>query len=255
MSVSLATGQIWKGDRRAMVTRIGDNYPPVLAFGAGVNSTALAIILVRKRWKGFAVFADTGTEWPETYEFMETFRPILESNGIQFVRLGPEYRSRRYSLPLIEAAEQYRMIPLAKARWCTTEYKIRPLQRWCRKMGFDSEKDVMIAIAADESHRQPGKIRPLVDAGITRTDCVRIITDFGLPIPPKSGCWMCPFQSKVQWRALRLLHPDLFQRALMLEQIAGCTFDPSGEHPLAEYVRQEELFDWSEFYQPCLCRT
>ncbi len=108
----------------------------------------------------------------------------------------------------------------------------------------------MIGIAADEAHRQPDKIRPLVDWGITRADCVRIIESAGLPVPPKSGCWLCPFQGRVQWRLLRLQYPGLFEQALMLEKITGITFDPSGRHPLREYDQQGELFDWGELYRP-----
>lgn len=228
---------------------------PVLAFGGGINSSALAILLVQRGWRGHIVFANTGAEWPETYQFVfRHFRPWLRQHGLDLITLGREYRSRRYSLPLPVAMRKYRMIPLARARWCTTEYKIRPMHRWLSQKGFQ-ESDVMIAIAADEAHRQPDKIRPLVDWGISRDDCARIIIDSGLPLPPKSGCWMCPFQSRTQWRFLRLRHPNLFALALELEQITGATFDPSGELPLASYVCQNELFDWSELYQPCLCRV
>jgi hypothetical protein len=33
----------------------------VLSFGGGVNSVALAILLVNEGWRGHIVFADTGT--------------------------------------------------------------------------------------------------------------------------------------------------------------------------------------------------
>lgn len=39
----------------------------IVSFGAGVNSTALAILLVNEGWRGPIVFADPGAEWPETY--------------------------------------------------------------------------------------------------------------------------------------------------------------------------------------------
>ena len=50
-------------------------YPEFLSFGAGVNSTALAILAVNDGWRGEIVFADTGCENPETYCWMDYFTP------------------------------------------------------------------------------------------------------------------------------------------------------------------------------------
>ncbi len=231
---------------------MGAELTPVLSFGGGVNSVALAILLAKRGWQGTLVFADTGAEWPETYEYLDSFLPWLARRGLKFVVVGAEYRSNRYKVSLPEAIEKYKMIPLARARWCTTEYKIRPIQRWCRSTGVDFSQ-MMLGIAADESHRQPDKIRPLVDWGITRDDCARVIVEAGLPVPPKSGCWCCPFQRRSQWRFLYERYPELFQRAMALEKTVGCTFSPDGES-LEEIISQPALFDFSEFYMPCLCR-
>lgn len=229
---------------------------PVLAYGGGVNSTALAILLIEQGWRGIVAFCNTGAEWPETYWYVwKIFRPFLESNEVEFVLIGKEYRSRRYRPPMPVAARLYKMIPLARARWCTSEYKIDPFRRWCKRHGFDFENDVMVAISADEAHRQPNKVRPLVEWGISRDNCARIIADAGLPIPRKSGCWMCPFQRRGQWMELYLRYPRLFRQALYLEHLTGCTFDPHGEHRLEQYVFQPVLFDFSEYYQPCMCRV
>lgn len=235
---------------------MADKDRPVISYGGGVNSTALAILLIRQGVRdGLALFADTGAEWPETYEFVfGHFRPYLEEHGWRLVIIGAEFRSRRYFPPLVEVAERDKMIPLARVRWCTTEYKIRPLKRWCRANGVDFNR-MPIGIAADEAHRQPDKNRPLVDWRITRDDCARVIAQEGLPIPRKSGCWLCPFQRRTQWVELSQKHPELFERAMQLEQITGATFDPSGEFSLKDYVSQMVLFDFSEFYQPCLCRV
>jgi hypothetical protein len=51
----------------------------------------------------------------------------------------------------------------------------------------------------------------------TRTDCRAIIATEGLPVPPKSGCYLCPFQSQGTWKRLAIAHPDLADNALALE--------------------------------------
>lgn len=53
---------------------------------------------------------------------------------------------------------------------------------------------------------------------MTRDDCVKYIVQQGYPVPPKSGCFYCPFQRLDQWKNLRFNHPNLWQRAVELEK-------------------------------------
>ena len=39
----------------------------------------------------------------------------------------------------------------------------------------------------------------------------------GLPEPPKSACFFCPFHTLEHWRRLRKARPDLFDRAAAIE--------------------------------------
>jgi hypothetical protein len=52
---------------------------------------------------------------------------------------------------------------------------------------------------------------------LDRTACTQIIRDAGLPVPPKSSCYFCPFHSETTWRELRRDEPELFQKAQALE--------------------------------------
>ena len=58
---------------------------------------------------------------------------------------------------------------------------------------------------------------PLLDLRLRRADCYKIIEEAGLPKPPRSACWFCPFHSKEAWRELKRETPDLFQKAVELE--------------------------------------
>ena len=54
----------------------------VLSLGAGIHSTALAIMLERETLPGFAkpdwaIFADTMSESPHTYETLDWLQPLL----------------------------------------------------------------------------------------------------------------------------------------------------------------------------------
>lgn len=59
---------------------------------------------------------------------------------------------------------------------------------------------------------------PLIDLRLTRQDCINIIQRAGLPVPPKSSCWFCPFHRISTWQRLKRETPELFDRAIALEQ-------------------------------------
>jgi len=242
-----------------------------ISYGAGVNSTAMAILLVNEGWRGELVFAETGAEWPATYCYLDYFESEwLAPRGLAVTRLGPEWRTKKRArmLPgLLEYCESYGIIPLAGVRWCTREYKVAPCVKY-------HDGEYLLGIAADESHRQPTKPRPLVDRGITREGCIDIIQGEGLDVPQKSGCYICPFQRNDQWRQLWRLHPELIERAARLEEIATdrvrkkrgmhwppATLDPSGKVTIRQRIdafeRQIELpgidMDALQRFKPCLC--
>ena len=64
---------------------------------------------------------------------------------------------------------------------------------------------------------QVRKEYPLITLRLTRSDCMRIITGAGLPMPPKSSCWFCPFHRKSEWIEMKRDEPELFAKALSVE--------------------------------------
>jgi len=193
----------------------------ILSFGAGVQTTALAVLAATGEVEPFdaLVFADTGGEYPETYAYLETvFKPwangLLHTVRMASPKWGP--------LTLYDYAYQMRMVPSIIRRWCTMRFKIQPIKKFLRPRAPGT---VSIGISADESHRavrrpQPRGIEPawpLVSLNLTREDCRRIIIDAGLPEPRKSGCWFCPFQSRRNWLELAERHPELWGKAVALE--------------------------------------
>jgi acetyl esterase/lipase len=58
---------------------------------------------------------------------------------------------------------------------------------------------------------------PLLDLGLRRADCPRIITGAGLPMPPRSACWFCPLKRPSEWARMQRQEPELFARACDLE--------------------------------------
>jgi hypothetical protein len=57
---------------------------------------------------------------------------------------------------------------------------------------------------------------PLLEKNLSRNDCLDYLKDNGLEVI-KSGCFMCPYQSGDEWLDIRDNFPDLWNRALTLE--------------------------------------
>jgi len=190
----------------------------VLSFGGGVNSVALMVLLVRERlpFDG-AIFADTGGEVPETYAYLEIARNYLKDAGVPFTVVAKRGKT------LYDTAWERRVIPSAMWRWSTRDFKVTPILRHYRALG--GHVNQYLAIAWDEIERMKSSrvdyvtnLFPLVERRLTRADCEALIQDAGLPLPPRSACYFCPFNSVDRWRWLFERYPELYERAIALEE-------------------------------------
>ena len=143
----------------------------------------------------------------------------LERNGIPLVTV----KTRPRQTDLYETALRRRVIPSVQWRWCTRDFKVNPIHGYYAKLGVHINQ--YMGIAFDEIHRMKDSreeyitnLYPLIDKRMTRQDCIDLIVDSGLPVPEKSGCYFCPFNSTDRWRQLLDKNPDLFERAIRLEE-------------------------------------
>lgn len=228
-----------------------------LSFGAGINSVALYLLMQDLGMDFEAVYVNHGGDWPETYAYLEMFRkehPVTV--------LTPDVQGVS---SLLDHCRNKRMIPSRMKRWCTDKFKIRVMAKYYEKPAF-----VHLGIDAGEPHRakmsgvagQENRYM-LIEEGIDRAGCERIIKEHGLPIPMKSGCWFCPFQRQGEWRRLRKEHPDLFCDAQKLEDTQNQDRHERGKQPiflssrpLSEIVndKQTALPGMESIeYPPCQC--
>ena len=192
----------------------------ILSFGAGVNTVALMVMLIRERAPlDGVIFADTGGETPDTYESVQVARTYLDEHEIPLTVV----RARRGETDLYGVALRRRVIPSVQWRWCTRDFKVNPIHRYYRGLG--SHVNQYVGIAFDEVHRMRDSreayvtnLYPLVDRRFTRQDCIDLISEAGLPVPEKSGCYFCPFNSTKRWRWILERHPALFMKAIELEE-------------------------------------
>ena len=191
----------------------------ICGISGGKDSSALAVYMREKVPDMEYFFCDTGAELPETYAYLAKLEVVL---GKPIARLNSARGFDHYF-------EVFRgTLPSPQMRWCTTLLKIKPLEEWIG----DEEVVSYVAIRADESNRKgyistKPNIRtkfPFVDDGIDHAGVIRILEDSGINLPDyykwrtRSGCYFCFFQRKAEWVGLADHHPDLFKKAVAIEQ-------------------------------------
>lgn len=191
----------------------------IISYGAGINSTAMMVFLIENKYPVDAVvFSDTGGERPETYQYLNHAKRYLKRHNIPFVDV---MNFRKQSL--FDKSMRRKVIPSAVWRWCTRDFKVLPIYRYYRKLNAHIFQ--YVGIAYDELHRMKDpkenyvtNVYPLVDFGIDREQCIKIIRNARLPIPIKSGCYFCPFNSIERWHELYRKYPELYEKAKCLEE-------------------------------------
>ena len=242
-----------------------------LSFGGGVNSVAMMLLILTEDWYRTdfeAVFVDTGCEYPETHEYLEMFNKYLVESqaGVKVTILSARKGFRKTeTVGLYEYCLYRKMVPAIYPRWCTVEFKLKPLFDYYKKPCFQ-----MIGIDNGESKRAKISVEngvenryPLIEWEMDRQDCKDFIKSFDLPLPIKSGCYICPFQNLSRWKDLRVNHPELFCRAEQLEKQNIEYRKSKGKTPMYLSPRkaslrsiveedQYKLFKQDE-YPPCNC--
>ena len=203
----------------------------ILSLSGGKDSTALAFFIKdtmpEVHEKIEYVFCDTECELPETYDYLNKIEVFL---GKPITRLKP-YKSFEHLMAF------YGYLPSPMRRWCTVEMKTKPFRKYVydrfQEMGEGVVK-LYIGIRADEPQRAGynkygdnfiQEQYPFMDNGITHSDVMDILEKSGVGLPDyykwskRSGCYFCPYQSKITWVNLYEHHPDLFMKAKHFEDL------------------------------------
>jgi hypothetical protein len=225
----------------------------VISYGGGVQSTALVVLAAQRRIDfPVALFSNVGddSEHPATLRYVrEVAIPWAAERGVEVIELQRRRRDGSTETlweRLMREGSRSLPIPVRMpdtgapgTRSCTADFKIRVLARWLREHGATEDDPAVVAIgfSTDEFHRSSNRkaypheqpTYPLLDLGLSRGDCQRLIADAGLPVPPKSACFFCPFHRPAAWREMRRDEPELFARSVTLERTLNERRDALGK--------------------------
>ncbi len=221
--------------------------PVVVAYGAGVDSTAMLIGLLQRGVRvDLILFADTGSEKPETYAYLAVMQEWLHRNGFPPIiivrnqsplagdRSLHEECMRKWVLPSMAYGEGMHS--------CSIKWKVMPQLRYVKRYyGWNSRRKrfrhgayIVKLVGYDAGAGDGRRIErakdvwpeghvnryPLQEWGWDREKCIEVIRDAGLPVPVKSACFMCPSMKKAEIDDLQERHPDLAGIAVGMEDLA-----------------------------------
>lgn len=223
------------------------------SFGGGVQSTAALVLAAQGRIDfPLFLFSNVGddSENPATLRYVEEYaKPYAAEHGIELVELERVMvrsgESRTLWQELTREGSKSLKIPVRMSngapgtRSCTADYKIKVIARELKRRGATPENPatIGIGISVDEIHRANNRITepheriiyPLLDLGLRRIDCMRVIREGGLPVPPKSSCFFCPFHRPETWHDMRREQPAEFEKACQLEELLNERRDELGK--------------------------
>lgn len=219
------------------------------------------------------LFANVGedSEDPATLTYLRDVAvPYAEAHGIEIHELHRRRRDGtietlrgRLERPGIRSVD----IPARLAggapghRKCTEDFKLAVVRRWCREHGATKESPAEIAIgfSMDEigrigrskNHPIERKVFPLLDLRLGLAACIAVIRRAGLPIPPKSSCYFCPFRN--DFAEMRRDRPEVFAQAVEVEHVINRTRARLGRDrlylaramvPLEDLPEEQDGFDF-----------
>lgn len=205
----------------------------VWSCGGGTQSAAIAALICKGELKpDLSVIVDTEREVQQTWDYYDNVLvPNLAKVGVTLHRVKKSdyatvdlYGGAEKDTLLIPAFTTQKGTTGKLPSYCSSEWKMRVVQRWCNHVMPDAEGfDMWLGISRDEYDRMKARgtgkwqyYHPLIEDGRTlnRVECYSLVRSMGWPQPPKSRCWMCPNQTNHEWNDLEKNHPNDYAKAM-----------------------------------------
>ena len=218
----------------------------VISLGGGVQFSVMALMASERAFNATpdcAIFADTHWEPPSIYTHLEWLANQLRF-PLYVVDNGRSLREDVKALVNHSGNRRYVDVPVylkgrdgqgdgMGRRQCTEHYRIRPVRRRIRELlGLGKGQrvpagvsvELWLGISTDEAVRmrtsRDGWIDnryPLIEAGMSRRDCLDWwAARYDGPLE-RSACVGCPFQSRQRWVETRRRWPDLFAEVVEID--------------------------------------
>ena len=217
------------------------------------------------------IFCNTGKEMPQTLDFVNDCSvnwgvPItwLEYQSLRSFNVVGYLTASREGEPFYQLITDKNYLPNMVARFCTSELKVRTIDRYLKSKGV-ADYSTAVGIRADEPRRvakmrqKDGYITPLADAKVTSSDVIDFWRDqpFDLNLPTSgfySNCDLCFLKGYGIKQSLVREQPALATWWDQQEKRIDARFrsdQPSYESMIIASSSQDDLFGFES--TPCFC--
>jgi 3'-phosphoadenosine 5'-phosphosulfate sulfotransferase (PAPS reductase)/FAD synthetase len=237
------------------LSKIGDRIP-VVSVSGGKDSTAMCLALMEaglSKDQFLRVFADTGWESPETYDYLDRLENIIGKIDRVKGSFGGNHENLFFDMCISQKA-----IPNGMMRFCTRFLKMDPIGDYLKNL--EHEPINIVGIRAEESPRRAKMPeweysdrydcevwRPIINWKID--DIISIHRRFGIEPNPlyldgfeRVGCYPCVFANK---KDLRLLSKDE-DRVKMIERLEAKISDITGKKVTFYKMPIRKMIEWSQ---------
>ncbi len=264
-------------------------------FSGGRDSTAMLI-----KWLeignniDYIIFCDTGFEFQEMYEYIKKIDSYLQKNFNKSITIlnpyGKQNNNDNYTIfenwaffkPITRGEKKGRLrgLPMMVGKdFCTRETKIAPTRKFVISKSPNSYKNIcLIGYTYDEVAKK-GRVSnldygiakyPLYEWKMNETEVTNFLSQRRIMNPlynnfHRTGCFLCPKQSKQSLFHLYKFYPKEWQKMKDLEARArdlNCANQTFKEKPLTEYEKEFKLAsrdrkifndDIYNYYETCFC--
>lgn len=246
----------------------------VISLGAGVQSTTMALMAAAGELTPMpdcAIFADTGWEPKRVYEHLAW---LMSPNVLPFVVHKVSAGNIKEDLirGWTKRAGQFVNVPFhlreydkpgegdgvgIGRRQCTGHYKISPIRLKERELlGVNitgkrippGAVEKWIGISTDEIFRvRPSDVKfetnrhPLIEARMSRGDCLEWLKRHDYPQPPKSSCIGCPLHNNGHWREMREHAPEEWADALEMDEFIRHPRDKGQQYRSEQFMHYDAV--------------
>lgn len=214
----------------------------VISLGAGVQSSTMALMSGTGELPkpDCAIFADTGYEPKAVYNYLDYLKDILpypvyvvSKGNIKDDMLAAKDKSNFLVAPFFTKNKNTGKKGMVM-RQCTNDYKIQPIRKKIRELcnvGFgkhfpkDQYVEQWIGISTDEIMRmKPARDKyifnrhPLIEAKLSRQDCINWLKKNNFLMPEKSACICCPYHNDGYWNFMKTERVEEFADAVEFDK-------------------------------------
>lgn len=242
-----------------------------ISCSGGVESTTMCILYGAD---AIGICCDTGSEHDKMIERLKELESKVKAihHTFQLIIIKPSVTAKGQTVHSLEDYIRiYKVMPSGQMRFCTREFKIKPIDDFLAQQG---ECELMIGFNYDEQGRTgnlglKANVKytyPLIEDGLTRQDCEEILRQHNLhPNFPvymmRGGCRMCFFKSEKEYRAMYHLAHDEFKEVQEFEEsiqdkrkkFYSIMGNGKSLRQLASECENEKAFmqgqDWNELYK------